>query len=327
MKKLTSILLSLIILAVIYWKIDLRSLGHVFKNCNGWWIVISLGILLPNTLLAAGRLRQLLSNRAKLSFSNAYRLILAASTLNVILPMKIIGDLAKAYFIKAHTKVDGTFSLSLILFEKACDMISLFLLCGVGLILYPKKDWFLWLMTVSVILGLTIVILLIGSRYLGRLFFKLGQLFIPYKYKGKLENLRNSWFEMHKLFWSDKIRLFKIIFISIFIWFLHLLQIWFFILSLKAWTPFLANLALAPLAILAGLLPLTLAGIGTRDAALIALYQPFFNAPTAAAVGLLCTSRYLLPAILGLPFLGRYLPTIRTVTKKPGTFSQVDTEL
>jgi len=56
---------------------------------------------------------------------------------------------------------------------------------------------------------------------------------------------------------------------------------WFFILSLKAWTPFLANLALAPLAILAGLLPLTLAGIGTRDAALIALYQPFFNAPTA----------------------------------------------
>jgi uncharacterized protein (TIRG00374 family) len=182
-------------------------------------------------------------------------------------------------------------------------------------------------MTVSVILGLTIVILLIGSRYLGRLFFKLSQLFIPYKYKGKLENLRNSWFEMHKLFWSDKIRLFKIIFISIFIWFLHLLQIWFFILSLKAWTPFLANLALAPLAILAGLLPLTLAGIGTRDAALIALYQPFFNAPTAAALGLLCTSRYLLPAILGLPFLGRYLPTIRTVTKKPGTFSQVDTEL
>jgi len=37
----------------------------------------------------------------------------------------------------------------------------------------------------------------------------------------------------------------------------------------------LANLALSPLAI-QGLLPLTFAGVGTRD--LIAFYQPYFNA-------------------------------------------------
>lgn len=73
----------------------------------------------------------------------------------------------------------------------------------------------------------------------------------------------------------------------------------------------MANLALSPLAILAGLLPLTFAGVGTRDAALIAFYSPYFNAPTAAALGLLCTSRYLLPAIGGLPFLGQYLATIQ----------------
>jgi len=42
--------------------------------------------------------------------------------------------------------------------------------------------------------------------------------------------------------------------------------------------------------------------LAPRDAALIAFYQPYFN-PTAAALGLLCTSRYLLPAIGGLPFL------------------------
>ena len=73
----------------------------------------------------------------------------------------------------------------------------------------------------------------------------------------------------------------------------------------------LAHLALAPLAFLAGLLPLTFAGVGTRDAALIAFYQPYMNAPTAAALGLLCTSRYLLPALGGLPFLGQYLTTIK----------------
>ena len=121
---------------------------------------------------------------------------------------------------------------------------------------------------------------------------------------------------MQAYFWHNKAQLLKITFTSVFIWFLHLLQIWFFILALKAWTPFLANLALSPLAILAGLLPLTFAGVGTRDAALILFYQPYFAAPTAAALGLLCTSRYLLPAIGGLPFLGQYLSTVRDLRQQ-----------
>jgi uncharacterized membrane protein YbhN (UPF0104 family) len=59
------------------------------------------------------------------------------------------------------------------------------------------------------------------------------------------------------------------------------------------------------------LLPLTLAGIGTRDAALILFYRPYLNAPTAAALGILCTMRYVLPALGGLPFLSSYLPSLR----------------
>jgi uncharacterized protein (TIRG00374 family) len=120
---------------------------------------------------------------------------------------------------------------------------------------------------------------------------------------------------MHAYFWESKARLAKVTITSVFIWFLHLLQIWMFILALKAWAPFLANLALSPLAILAGLLPLTFAGVGTRDAALVLFYQPYFDAPTAAALGLLCTARYVLPATGGLPFVGQYLPKVRAMKK------------
>ena len=115
---------------------------------------------------------------------------------------------------------------------------------------------------------------------------------------------------MHGFFWASKRQLAKVVFTSVFIWFLHLLQIWMFILALKAWTPFLSNLALSPLAILAGLLPLTFAGVGTRDAALVLFYAPFFDAPTAAALGVLCTGRYFLPALGGLPFVPQYLQLV-----------------
>ncbi|NER96129.1 MAG: flippase-like domain-containing protein [Symploca sp. SIO1B1] len=309
MKRTISLVVSLIILAVIYWKIDFQGLINVLENCNLWWMMISLGMVVPLTMFTAWRLQQLMPS-STLGFGEANRLILAASVLNMVLPSKM-GDIVKAYFLKQRGHLDGSLSLSLVVFEKTCDLLSLLLWCVFGLLFYPQKDWWFGLMSLIVAVGLGSGILLLSSRKVARIFFLVSKRFSPKKLRPRLEQLQTSWGEMHNYFWRDKRQLLKITTTSIFIWFLHLLQIWLFILALNAWTPFLANLALSPLAILAGLLPLTFAGVGTRDAALIAFYQPYFAAPTAAALGLLCTSRYLLPAIGGLPFLGQYLATVR----------------
>lgn len=327
MKRLVSILVSLLIIALIYWRIDFRSLIQVFQNCNPTWMVISLGMVVPITLITAWRLQQLMPSRRSqvaidpaapslpaLPFTEATRLILAASTLNMVLPSKM-GDIAKAYFMRDRGHLSGSLSLSLVIFEKACDMLSLLLWCAFGLLLYPQKDVLFWVMTLSVVGGLAIGGLLLGSRQFAQGFFYLSQAVAPKPLKAKLATMQTAWREMHAYFWGDQRQFLLITATSIFIWFLHLLQIWLFILALNAWVPFLTNLALSPLAILAGLLPLTFAGVGTRDAALILFYQPYFNAATAAALGVLCTSRYFLPAIGGLPFLGQYLATVRSLKK------------
>ncbi len=319
MKKLISIAVSLTILIVIYWKIDFPRLIEVFQNTDKLWMAISLGMVVPLTMLTAWRLQQLTPSRTRLGFGEANRLILTASVLNMVLPSKM-GDIVKAYFIRERGHLEGSLSLSLVVFEKACDMLSLLLWCAFGLTLYPEKDWLFWIMTASVVFGLIIGLLLITSRQFANLLFQFVGKLAPKKIRLKIAKLRDSWTEMHKYFWRDKRHLLKITLTSIIIWFGHLLQIWFFTLTLKAWVPFLAHLALAPLAILAGLLPLTFAGVGTRDAALIAFYQPYMNAPTAAALGLLCTSRYLLPALGGIPFLGQYLTTIQNMRKTQNKF-------
>ncbi|NET55065.1 MAG: flippase-like domain-containing protein [Symploca sp. SIO2E6] len=305
MKRLISLVVSLIILAIIYWKIDFQGLIKVLANCNPWWMAISLGMVIPLTMFTAWRLQQLMPS-STLGFGEANRLILAASVLNMVLPSKM-GDIAKAYFLKQRGHLDGSLSLSLVVFEKTCDLLSLLLWCVFGLCFYRQQDWWLGLMSLLVAVGLVCGILLLSSRKMAKIFFLVSKRFAPKKLRSKLEKLQTSWGEMHDYFWRDQGQLLKITITSIFIWFLHLLQIWLFILALNAWTPFLANLALSPLAILAGLLPLTFAGVGTRDAALIWFYQPYLSTPIAAALGLLCTSRYLLPAIGGLPFLGQYL--------------------
>ncbi|MBZ8181206.1 lysylphosphatidylglycerol synthase transmembrane domain-containing protein [Oscillatoria salina] len=316
MKRLISLAVSLVILAIIYGKIDFQGLIEVLENCNLWWLLISLGMVIPLTTFTAWRLQQLMPKKARLGFGEANRLILAASVLNMILPSKM-GDIAKAYFLKQRGHLAGGLALSLVVFEKACDLLSLLLWCAFGLLLYPQKDWLFWLMTACVAGGFIVGVLLLSYRSFADVFFLVARSIAPQKsLRLKLQKLQSSWREMHAYFWRDKKQLLKVSLTSIFIWFLHLLQIWLFILTLNAWTPFLANLALSPLAILAGLLPLTFAGVGTRDAALIAFYEPYFAATTAAALGILCTSRYLLPAIGGLPFLGQYLPRLRQLKSK-----------
>lgn len=318
MKKLLSLLVSFGILALIYWKIGPQNraeLVRIFRECDPLWMTLSLGMVVPLTLFTSWRLQQLMPARGQLGFGEANRLILVASVLNMVLPSKG-GDIAKAFFMKDRSGLSGSLALSLVVFEKSCDMLSLLLWCVFGLALYPNHDVVFLSMTAAVGVMFFGGVLLLGSVRFARFFFDLGARFAPGKLKTKFARFGASWEEMHAYFWASKARLAKVTITSVFIWFLHLLQIWLFILALRASVPFLTNLALSPLAILAGLLPVpTFGGAGTRDGALVALYAPYFAAPTALALGLLCTARYILPAIGGLPFAGEYFARMKAMKK------------
>lgn len=332
MKKIISILISLAILTAIYRKIDFGKIIANFAQCDRGWMAVSLGMVIPLTLATAWRLQQLMPARGQLSFGEANRLILAASVLNLVLPAKM-GDIAKAWFMRDKSGLSGSLALSLVVFEKACDMLSLLIWCIFGLLWVKLEDpdamqafappaalarhgfgqeTFFWLCFLIVAGSFLAGSLLLGSSRFSARFFALSARYAPKKIGGKLAKLGGSWSEMHDYFWSSKRRLAKVTLTSLFIWFMHLLQIWLFIIALRASVPFWANIALAPLAILAGLLPVpTFGGAGTRDGALIVLYAPYFPADKAAALGVLCTGRYLLPALGGLPFVGPYFQAMK----------------
>src|SRR5437763_1345855 len=135
MKRLLSLIVSAALLAIIYWRVDVRALIPVFRNCDPAWLTISLGMVVPLTFCTAWRLRQLMPPVAGLAWGEANRLILVASVLNLILPSKM-GDLGKAWFMKERGHLSGALALALVIFEKSCDMLSLLLWCAFGLLLY-----------------------------------------------------------------------------------------------------------------------------------------------------------------------------------------------
>lgn len=89
MKRFISITVSMIILSIIYSKIDLQALADIFLNSHRFWMPVSLAMVIPITLFTAWRLQQLMPKSTYLGFWEANRLILAASVLNMVLPSKM----------------------------------------------------------------------------------------------------------------------------------------------------------------------------------------------------------------------------------------------
>lgn len=303
MKRLLPFVISFALLALIYWRIDFRGMLGQFAAMNPWWLAAAFAILAPALLFTAWRLARMAPEEASLSLAESTRLTLAASVLNMFLPSKA-GDLAKAWFFRQRGHLPGSLALSLVVFEKSCDMLALLAWCVFGLAVLDDRSLLHLVLTLCVAGGITLGLLMLGSLRFARFFFGVAARFAPGGLKPKLETLHESWGRMHAHFWADRRRLALLAALSLGTWCAHLVGVWMFIRSLGAGVPLLDSLALTPLAILAGLLPLTFAGIGARDAAIIFFYRAYLTAPEAAAVGIYLTARYAIFALAGLPFLG-----------------------
>lgn len=311
MKKALSIIISLALLIVIYhWKIDISDLFEAFSRADNWFLLMGVGTILPLTLIIAWRFNQLMPSEGRLSFLDALGLTLSAGSLNMLLPLKM-GDIAKALFMRDSGHFTGEMSLSLVTFEKVLDMVCLLSWCTIGLLLYPYSSPAFLLTTAFVICGFVSGTALLSSNRFAIFCFRQGMVFLPARFHDNLRGISENWVKLARYFFADSNRTVNILSASLMIWFLQLLQIWLFAEAMGGSVPFLFNLAFSPLVVLAGIMPFTFAGIGTRDVALIFLFQQYIDAPIAAAVALLCTSRYILPALAGLPFLDKYMRLVK----------------
>lgn len=307
MKKLVGLLVSLILLGIIWWQVDLAAIGAAIGAANPWWLAAGLATIVPLTLVTALRFGML--TRTRIGLWPVTRLILGASTLNLVLPSKL-GDLAKGLVLTGRYGFDMKLAVAIVVMERSLDMAAL-LFWGVLALLWV--GWGNgWLMLAAagtggllILLGLLLSPLRIASRMIA-----LAGRIAPGRIGRWLTGFAAEWQEAVLWFWSDRKRVTGVAAVSLLIWGGHLAQFWLFAQALGS-VPFLDNMAFATLAILAGLLPFTMAGIGTRDAAILFLYAPFLTPGAAAVLGVLATLRYLIPAIAGLPFMGDYLNRTR----------------
>jgi hypothetical protein len=313
LKRAVAALVSMAILAAVWLSIDRRELFRTLANAHLGWFAVALLLFIPPKLFQAWRWRTMTRRFCPITTGEALRLILAGDALNLVLPSKL-GDLSRALLLRTQGRLPLAHGVNLVAYEKMLDLSSLSLLMVVGVLAIRRFDavGIAGLTAAAVIIGITTAVSL--SPFVAR-----G----AWRWLGAQTDRAGAWGKIARLLAGtgevvgDLVRrgtaLSAIVALSLAIWVLHFLQVYCFFLALRLPTPFFVAMALVPLAIFAGLVPFTIGGLGTRDAAFVFLFRPWHSGAAMAGIGLLSHLRYIIPGLVGLPFFSRYLREIQTM--------------
>lgn len=313
MKKVISIIVSLLILTLLYNFLDRDSLLRTLAQTDLVTLLIS-SVLLVVLVLMSGLRLSLLGTFAghPIPPAKAIEATFAASTLNIFLPGKL-GDLLKASLLAKDDPDSLTTTVGLVVWEKLADLAMLFLLGSISLGFAATNVGAALTMGLLALACTGVLI----SQHIAAMFQGVSA-----KATGKrskfLNRFFNDWGELLAQLGTRRLNLLILLGFTLVIWAGHILQICLMVyaLGITGEIAFWAKLAgLVPVAIVAGLIPLTFAGVGTRDTALVVLLGGLIGAETAAALGILFWLRYLIPGILGVPFLPVFFRTVLNQAK------------
>ncbi|MBU4267087.1 MAG: flippase-like domain-containing protein [Candidatus Altiarchaeales archaeon] len=279
------ILITLLVFYLIFKTIDFHTVVNILFKASPFWLMIA-GFLSVLSLMGTSKRWQIILNTIgyEISFSKSLRLILATYPLNSIMPSKS-GDFIRAYYLRGKISISKT--TGSIIAERIFDILLLASLSLIGAVYYGNKA----LIAVVLLVILAIIIAFVVAN-------KNFNLPIKPSWNKKLNNLALSIEQVSK----NRIAFIKIVMTSIGIWILAIIQFHVLFSALGIEVPWFSIIANLPIAVFVGLIPVTLGGMGTRDAAIILLFSGFATNEELMSVGILFSFfRMWLLSFLGLP--------------------------
>ncbi len=302
MKRLIPPLVSLIILALIYSRLPIGDLWRAIRTADPGFLLLGVFCIVPIVVLAAWRLVLLAPRGDHLGLWESIKIRVASAIFDLTMPSGS-GLVGKTWILTRRGHMTASFAGALVLFDKMIDVVTLLAWAAAGLLLSPESRHRYGSLERGIAVGLAVVILMMASETVARGVLGGIERLLPRGRRAGVESVRNAWKEVRDYFWRTPRRLAAVVCLSVVLWFTQVVQIYFFLRALGGSAPVLASLGRNALALLAGFAPFTLGGLGTRDAALIKLYEGYIDPATGAALGLLCMIRIIGPALAGIPFV------------------------
>ena len=286
------------------------QLAEVLARTDLGLASLALGIVLFNLCLAAARWALIVRAMSyPLRVGRAFGVILATRPFDLFVPSRG-NDFLR--FLGVRDIVPPMEASGSVLAQRVIDVQSICIYGLLGSVVAEAWGWTA-LLGVGLVAGWGVVALLFWQRE------RFVALPLVRRFEGK-------WRKLFLAFAALRDRpghLLGVIALSMIAWFQALLIIWILSAATNADLAFGSILAYWPLSIFVGMLPLTVAGMGTRDAAFLGLVNASAAAPVSAASLVAVTLGYsvtsnLFPSLIGIPFMLYYMRRIGQLSQEEG---------
>lgn len=308
--KLVAIFIPIAIFTSIFLYIDVSLFLENVKNVNLYFFIPAILYFFIYPIIGIERWRLIVNTKYNLDFKTAFKIYFIGETLNLILPSKS-GDISKAYFVKKFKGYSASYAVSTVVFEKVLDLMSIAIIFMVGFSLTKSSLDFL-----DIIFGFIMLVTLIFLIFvffdkialIRNIIYKVNKQRLISIYKGIsefLKNIRSKW-----------LLLLSIVLMSLIFWAGHLFQIYLFFHAANLEIPYSEVIYYMPIVIIISLVPITIGGLGTRDATLLVLLSATYSAESVVLAGMLISLRYFIPGIIGMFFIKNYSKYVLEVKNK-----------
>lgn len=281
-------LISILIIFIIFKSsVNIGDFSRVIQGISWFYFFIAFATIIP--IIVINVAKWYLIVRAAdfhVSFKKIFKIIITSSSLG-ILPGRL-GDFARSYPLRHAIPLPQ--AIGTIVLEKILDISVLLAFSGIGLFILEYRAFavFVWILSAIAIPSLKVA-------------SAVGKKILP---KNRLtEKIHDAFSVLNKVKERKKLFLMAVT-SSCANGMLSMFQIYWLFKAVGAVVPFFAVFAFQPLSMFAGLLPITLAGVGTRDSAIIYFFSDFAASEQSLAVGIFYGMQsYWIIALLGLPLL------------------------
>jgi len=275
LKKLLFSLLGIPLFVYLISIVGVDTIVPVLYNIDLGLLALALAIT-PITLLLKGFKWQYIMKLHGFNYPllSATRVWTVGMFLGIITPARV-GDFMKVFYLKKVEKSTGK-CLSSIVIDRFLDLITSLLFAGLGLL---WVSWFFETADYLVFLGLLVlsffaIVFISTKKDLARFVFgPIYRLFVPDKYKKTMKEGFNEFYKsINDLLRMKRELLFSLVF-SVAIWLLSIFQLQLLAFAMGIKLAYFYVLIFMSIAVLVELLPISIMGLGTREATLIFLFS------------------------------------------------------
>jgi uncharacterized protein (TIRG00374 family) len=279
-------IIGILLFIFILSRLDITSLVSVFLHINPVILLCALFVNGIAVVIKSLKWMMIVSTlKKKVSLGTSIKAFLIGFSFSVLTPAKL-GDFIRAFYIRDE-ECSLAKALSSVVTDRLIDIVMLFSFAFMGILVFSFV-FHIQILSLSLFVVLAAAIasavyIITNKNLLSGLLRPFFNVFIPQHHKKTISEYYHEFFLGLSIFYHDKKTFILVIIVAILSWLPPFLYAYLLALSIGINLDLTFFILVIPIISLLDLLPISISGIGTRDAALIFLFG-LENIPPETAV-------------------------------------------